>query len=65
MDLYKESQDFLDCLAYTKKHKCHEQYVQFFLLSFKETGDSKFSKNNAVRLATQEVDTHVFNIEYL
>ncbi len=65
MDLYKESQDFFDGLAYTRKHKCSEQYVQFFLLTYKETGDSKYSKNNAIRLATQEVDTHVINIEYL
>jgi hypothetical protein len=65
MDLYKDSQDFLDGMAYAKKHKCMEQYVQFFLMTYKSTGDSKYSKNNAVRLATQEVDTHCFNMEFL
>jgi|TARA_R110002110_G_scaffold391374_1_gene604643 hypothetical protein len=65
MDLYKDSQDFLDGMAYTKKHNCMEQYVQFFLMTYKKTGDSKYSKNNAVRLATQEVDTHCFNMEFL
>ncbi len=63
MDLYPESQDFLDGFAYSKKHKVHEAYVQYFLETYRITGNSKYSKNNAVRLATQEVDTHAYNLE--
>lgn len=65
MDLYPESQDFLDGYAYTKKHKVSEAYVQFFLETYKVTGNSKYSKNNAIRLATQEVDTHAYNLELI
>jgi|TARA_R110000765_G_scaffold94656_4_gene178444 hypothetical protein len=65
MDLYPLAQDFLDGQAYCKKHSCEEIYVQYFLETYKDTGNSKYSKNNAVRLAMCMVDTHTFNHEIL
>jgi|TARA_R110002020_G_scaffold17194_7_gene60690 hypothetical protein len=65
MDLYPNSQDFMDGFVFCKKNNCHEQYVHFFLESYRETGNSKYSKNNAVRLACMLVDTNIINLEIL
>jgi len=42
MDLYPLAQDFLDGQAYCKKHSCEEIYVQYFLETYKDTGNSKY-----------------------
>ena len=44
MDLYPDSQDFFDGLKYASKHKVEEFYVHVYMNTFKETGDSKYSK---------------------
>ena len=65
MDLYPKAQDFNDGLAFCKKRGCEEPYVEYFLDSYLKTGDVKFSKNNAIRLACGITDTNIYNLEFL
>ena len=65
MELYPQSQDFLDGWRTAKKQKCVEQYVYFFMEWYKHSGDSKYAKNNALRLAGNKNDTNIHNMEII
>ncbi len=65
MELYPQSQDFLDGWRQAKKQRQVEAYVFFFMESYKQSGDSKFAKYNALRLAGNENDTNIHNMEIL
>jgi hypothetical protein len=65
MDLYPDSQDFFDGLRYAKKHDVEEFYVHVYMESYKETGDSKYSKYNAMRIACSQNDTNIINMEII
>jgi len=65
MDFYPQSQDFLDGWRQAKKQNVIEAYVYYFMESYKQSGDSKFSKYNALRLSVNENDTNIFNMEIL
>ena len=65
MDLYPDSQDIFDGLKYASKHKVEEFYVHVYMNTFKETGDSKYSKYNAMRIACNMTDTNIINMEIL
>ena len=62
MDAFPESQNFLDGLHVAKRHNCEEEYTQVFLQTYKLTGDIKYSKNNALRVAMHERDTEILEI---
>ena len=63
MDLFPEAQVFMDGFHIAKKHKAIEEYVQVFLKTYRLTGDTKYSKNNALRIALHERDTEIMEID--
>lgn len=67
MDLYPNTQNFRDGLAFSAKRskQCEDAYIEFFLESYRVSGDSKYAKNNAIRLACGMVDQNIINLEIL
>ena len=62
MDAFPEAQNFLDGLHVAKSPKCEEEAPPVFLQTDKWTGDRKYSKNNALRVAMHERDTEILEI---
>jgi len=59
----EEAQDFLDGLHKATKHKVREPYVHYFLMTYKQVPQTKYAKNNALRLAMGLTDTDIVNLE--
>ena len=63
MDSFPEAQIFMDGFYIAKKHRTVEEYVQAFLKTYRLSGDAKYSKNNALRIALHERDTEIMEID--
>jgi hypothetical protein len=62
MDLFPEAQTFLDGMIVAKKHNVIEEYTQVFLHTYKQTGNAKHSKFNALKIALNERDTEILPV---
>lgn len=65
MDLYPDATDFLHGWRVAKRNDVLEHYVQVFLMTYKESGDSHYSKNNALRVALNKSDSTIYNYEVI
>mgnify|MGYP001429449563 CR=1 FL=1 len=63
MEYSRDAQNFIDGMQRAIKLDVRDEYIHYFLKTYKEVNDTKFCKNNALRIALGETDTDMLNLE--
>tara|TARA_A100000172_G_scaffold68500_1_gene48295 strand:+ start:345 stop:542 length:198 start_codon:yes stop_codon:yes gene_type:complete len=63
MEYSRDAQNFIDGLQRAIKLDVRDEYIHYFLKTYRQVDNTKYSKDNALRIALGETDTDMINLE--